>query len=240
MQTSHLSPRLNDMSVLSSFSDPRSYIEPRLITEKILFENEISYDDLDLWYEDLSIECKLGLFKKMSIHHHMEIPEPTFYTSTMRTRDIDDVVSLWTTRHDVSRLSLYVHIPFCGPGKCSYCMYFSHVLSSLSVLDDYILLLASTFRHYSPAFEGKKFDTLYIGGGTPSVLSVDQFNTLFDHIEANFSLAPSGERTCEVSPESISRTKLETLRQRGINRVSMGVQSLIPDVLKKENRQFAS
>ena len=122
--------------------------------------------------------------------------------------------------------SLYVHIPFCLQ-KCPYCDFFSQV-GTAQQIDAYVDLLIthlSVFRNegvgpFSP------LKTIFFGGGTPSLLSVEQLNTLLNQIKHTFSFEDYPEISLEANPGTVTAEKLHGYRQAGVNRLSIGVQSL--------------
>ncbi len=113
---------------------------------------------------------------------------------------------------------LYIHIPFCAR-KCLYCDFPSYANKAGSE-DDYIRALVFEMEHY----KGTRVDTVYIGGGTPSILSLKNLGKIFDAVHKNFTLIQP-EITVEVNPASAIREKLECLISHGVNRLSIGVQS---------------
>ena len=126
---------------------------------------------------------------------------------------------------------LYIHIPFCRQ-KCGYCD-FASFAGQESLIDSYL----SALEQEAAAYSGSVFDTLYVGGGTPSLLSVAQLNHLCNTIEKYFGpISSFTESTLEANPESISAEKLALLQKRGFNRISMGVQSFHNDILKRIGR----
>jgi oxygen-independent coproporphyrinogen-3 oxidase len=121
---------------------------------------------------------------------------------------------------------LYIHIPFCA-SKCPYCDFYSS--TSLSALP---LLLEALFKEmtmYRDRFN--PFDTIYIGGGTPSLLSSRQLESILAEIPKNFDLMPGAEITVEANPADLNRSYLESIRAIGINRINIGVQSFDQQVL---------
>lgn len=122
---------------------------------------------------------------------------------------------------------LYIHVPFCRQ-KCHYCDFASFVCKE-DLIDSYLCCLdreASFFPHQS-------FNTLYIGGGTPSILSVNQLDVLCEIISRRFApINTFAESTIEANPESLSLEKLKLLKQRGVNRLSLGLQSMNDEVLR--------
>ncbi len=122
--------------------------------------------------------------------------------------------------------SLYVHIPYCT-SKCSYCDFFS--LPSAGVPDAYVEALAAQLAAFRRAGLLWRLETVYFGGGTPSLLSCAQLSRIMEEIGP--LLEPGAEVTLEANPESLTGQMLEAARQCGVNRVSMGVQSLDDGVL---------
>lgn len=132
---------------------------------------------------------------------------------------------------------LYIHIPFCL-SKCSYCDFYSIPLCSKdlkTIPDKYIDLLLIELKSRIKQFNVKKFSTLYFGGGTPSLLSANQIEKLMTFIKP--FLENNGEVTFECNPDDISKNLLNTLKNNGINRISLGIQSLNDNVLSYVNRR---
>jgi len=118
--------------------------------------------------------------------------------------------------------SLYLHIPFCA-GRCAYCDFFS-VRSSAYPQDPYIDALLEQLRVWSTACGADSFDTIYIGGGTPSVLDAPSLDKLLTALSAY--AAQGCEWTIEANPESLSDRFLERLAGSGVTRLSLGIQTL--------------
>lgn len=127
-------------------------------------------------------------------------------------------------------LSLYIHIPFCV-GKCLYCGFYSTVYSE-DAADAYIAGLESEAEMYRSRLGGRMIKTVYIGGGTPSVLSLRQLENVLNIIPGNFSIPSSAEFTVEANPHSLTSDHLALLRDRGVNRLSLGIQSFSDSLLK--------
>lgn len=126
---------------------------------------------------------------------------------------------------------LYIHIPFCRR-KCRYCDFASYA-GQETLIEPYLKALCSEAASY----RGERFDTLYIGGGTPSLLTINQLEELFLIIVQNFGqLDAFAESTIEANPESLSAEKLHFLRQCGVNRLSIGLQSFDDAVLQRIGR----
>ena len=122
-------------------------------------------------------------------------------------------------------IGLYIHVPFCRR-KCDYCDFYS--VCDLSLMHDYTAALCRELDGLGGRF---CIDTIFVGGGTPSLLPEACWRTLGAAIRRNFSLATDLEFTVECNPTSASPSLFDTLRTIGVNRISIGVQSLQPEVL---------
>lgn len=124
---------------------------------------------------------------------------------------------------DGKYLGLYIHIPFCLQ-KCLYCDFPSY--SQMDALyDTYIAALCREIAAQSGIFHDYQVDSIYIGGGTPTVLPANLLAQLVECLQYNFILTPSCEISMEANPGTIDMNKLSALSQIGINRLSLGVQS---------------
>ncbi|MDR1052480.1 MAG: radical SAM family heme chaperone HemW [Endomicrobium sp.] len=115
-------------------------------------------------------------------------------------------------------LGLYIHIPFCKK-KCNYCNFFS-VNYNFFLCDLYI----ESIKYESIKFYGKKIKSIYVGGGSPSILSLNQIKKIFIILEKTFDLSAVREITFELNPESTTIDKLYLLKDFGVNRLSIGMQ----------------
>ena len=131
-------------------------------------------------------------------------------------------------------MSVYIHIPFCD-NICSYCD-FCKVFYNSKLVDDYLNALRNEINLN---YKGEIIDTIYIGGGTPSSLSLEQLSILFDIIKV-FKLNNDYEFTFECNIESIDFDKLQFLYDNGVNRLSIGVQTFNEKFLKFLNRNHTS
>ncbi len=135
--------------------------------------------------------------------------------------------------------ALYVHVPFCLH-HCGYCD-FTLVANRDHLIPEYLTLLAKEFEWLCRDFsEPQPIQTLYIGGGTPTHLSPHHLQLLFDVVCQYFRLNPGGEYSIEANPDGLCNDRLEVLRDNGINRLSLGVQSFDDDVLKTLERTHSS
>ena len=128
-------------------------------------------------------------------------------------------------------LGVYVHIPFCER-KCNYCAFSS--FTDFSEKERYISSLCDEIENFEQ--KGKSIDTLYIGGGTPSVLSEGEIEKIFSSLNTTFKIEKDCEISIECNPNSLTREKLECYKKLGINRLSIGVQSLNDKQLKFAGR----
>jgi len=125
---------------------------------------------------------------------------------------------------------LYVHIPFCEH-ICHYCDFVKRVPKNKEMIDTYLTALQNEIESYQDHFQS--IETIYIGGGTPSMLDVQQLEHLFEVLK---NIHPS-EYTIEVNPESYSIEKGELFKKYGINRISLGVQTFNDQLLNYLNRK---
>lgn len=130
---------------------------------------------------------------------------------------------------------LYVHIPFCLK-KCHYCDFVITTKRSPSDRLDFFKALFAEIEAVSKKHGRLKFDTFYLGGGTPSALSSEEMTRLVDFIKERFDFSPGFEFTCEVNPGDIDIKKLESYKKLGINRISLGVQSFQDHLLEDMGR----
>ena len=123
----------------------------------------------------------------------------------------------------------YIHIPFCFR-KCNYCSFVSY--NTLDLKEDYINSLC---RQISSNYKGEQLNTIYFGGGTPSLLSLDDFKNILSLLEYD----ENTEITVEANPETINSNYLKGLRDIGVNRLSIGVQAFDNDLLKIIGRKHS-
>lgn len=127
-------------------------------------------------------------------------------------------------------LSLYVHVPFCTV-KCAYCDFNSYAALE-HLTGDWLAALLRELELWSERAANRRLETVFIGGGTPSLLEGEQIARLLDAARRCFDIAADTEITLEANPESVSEARMRGYRAAGVNRVSMGVQSLDADELR--------
>jgi oxygen-independent coproporphyrinogen-3 oxidase len=128
-------------------------------------------------------------------------------------------------------LSLYIHLPWCV-AKCPYCDFNSHALGDELPEDRYIDALLADLEVDLPRVWGRTVQTVFLGGGTPSLFSAAAMDRLLSGVRARLPLAPDAEVTMEANPGAVEYDRFEAYRAAGINRISLGVQSFDGDQLK--------
>lgn len=132
---------------------------------------------------------------------------------------------------------LYIHIPFCRDA-CNYCDF--HFSISLSHLGPMLKAINKEIKAEKDFLRGEEIDTIYMGGGTPSVMKPGQIEQIFKTIRENYSVREHAEITLEANPDDLNPAYLSSLRQTGINRLSIGIQSFHDDDLEFMNRRHDS
>lgn len=125
-------------------------------------------------------------------------------------------------------LGIYIHVPFCSR-KCAYCDFYSESYRKNTV-SEYVQAVIRNLRAYSD--RSKITDTVYFGGGTPSLLSPEQIGMILDETYSNFNLSENPEITLEANPHTLDFRRLVNIRRTGVNRISFGVQSMVDGELK--------
>ena len=123
---------------------------------------------------------------------------------------------------------IYLHIPFCK-SKCLYCNFFS--VASLSSRQDFLRSLQKEIMIRKDFLAGKKIKTIYFGGGTPSLISSSEINSILENIRKVFSAEDTTEITLEANPDDINTRNLQDWQKAGINRLSIGIQSFADEDL---------
>ena len=130
-------------------------------------------------------------------------------------------------------IGLYLHIPFCK-SKCPYCDFYSTRAGEYEY-NDYVIALKEKLKYWSNHFNGT-VKTVYIGGGTPSVLGAERLCDILSSVKENFTLESNAEITVEVNPDSGKKLDFALMKNTGFNRLSIGMQSAVPAELKKLGR----
>ena len=132
---------------------------------------------------------------------------------------------------------IYIHIPFCKQA-CYYCDF--HFSTSLKKKDELVKALAKELILRKGELQNQTIETIYFGGGTPSLLTIDELRLLIDSIYLNYSVSDNPEITLEANPDDLSKQKLNDLTTSRINRLSIGIQSFFEDDLQSMNRAHSS
>ena len=128
-------------------------------------------------------------------------------------------------------LALYVHMPWCVR-KCPYCDFNSHQLKSAAPDASYIDMLIRDFDAELPRLKDRRIDTVFFGGGTPSLFQPEDFSRLLGALRQRIAFGHGAEITMEANPGTIERGRFAGYREAGINRVSLGAQSFAPRALE--------
>lgn len=128
--------------------------------------------------------------------------------------------------------SAYIHIPFCAT-KCYYCAFNTYTFHKEQA-KTYLQALCTEMELYAPDTE--PLQTIFIGGGTPSILSANTLAQLFADIHQNFSITPNAEITVECNPGTVDAEKLKVMRDNGVNRLSFGLQAMQDETLQQLGR----
>jgi len=132
-------------------------------------------------------------------------------------------------------LSLYIHIPWCVR-KCPYCDFNSHELRDTLPEQDYVDALIADLEQDLPGVWGRSVESIFIGGGTPSLFSAAAIERLLSEVRARIPLKPDAEITLEANPGTVDQQHFTGFYAAGINRLSIGVQSFQPGLLEKIGR----
>src|SRR3990172_2279942 len=134
----------------------------------------------------------------------------------------------------IDTLSLYLHTPFCSL-KCSYCDFTSYA-GLETLVRPYVDALIAEMGLWREAIRGRRVETVFFGGGTPSLLPLSDLERVTSALRGSFDLAPEAEVTLEANPGTIDLDYLRGLLALGVNRLSLGVQSFHDDELAALDR----
>ena len=129
---------------------------------------------------------------------------------------------------------IYIHVPFCR-SKCAYCNFFSLVTEKK--INDFVTSLKREIVSRKNYLSGEKVETIYFGGGTPSLLPTNYVGEILEILNKNFDIGSKPEITLEANPDTINRDQLLSLKRLGVNRISIGIQSFHDDDLKYLGRK---
>ncbi|WP_396182905.1 radical SAM family heme chaperone HemW [Flavobacterium sp.] len=132
---------------------------------------------------------------------------------------------------------IYIHIPFCKKA-CHYCDF--HFSTSMKKKDEMVLALAKEIQLRKEEFKNVVVETIYFGGGTPSVLSIEDLRLLIEEVFKNYNIVENPEITVEANPDDLDNETIRQLANSSINRLSIGIQSFFEEDLKMMNRAHNS
>ena len=127
-------------------------------------------------------------------------------------------------------LELYIHIPFCVK-KCAYCDFLSGPAGEKEK-EEYVKMLVDEIRNCPDTVQNYRVISIFFGGGTPSLLTGEQIGRLMDTVREIFTLDEDAEITMEMNPGTVTEEKLRKYRQAGVNRLSIGLQSVNDEELR--------
>lgn len=131
---------------------------------------------------------------------------------------------------------IYIHIPFCKKA-CTYCDF--HFSTRLSNKGSMVASIADEINKRSSLIT-ERIETIYFGGGTPSLLSPKEFDRILNSLHKNFNISSNPELTLELNPDDMNEEKIKSFQASGLNRLSIGIQSFDDDVLKFMNRSHSA
>ncbi len=134
----------------------------------------------------------------------------------------------------IQKLGIYIHLPFCV-SKCAYCDFYS-VTQGEPLMEDYQKALLSHIKTMATAGQGYVVDTIYFGGGTPTLYGAPRIDGLLRSIKKAFRVEREAEITVEANPDSLTPKGVQQLKKAGVNRISLGMQSAHPAELENVGR----
>lgn len=137
--------------------------------------------------------------------------------------------------YDKKRLGIYIHIPFCK-SKCAYCDFNSALPKNSEIMKNYVSALISHMESYKDAARDYITDTVFIGGGTPTALPIEELLRLIKAVKKVFGITKSAEFTVEANPATVDYHALKKMKTLGVNRLSFGMQSADNNELKALSR----
>jgi putative oxygen-independent coproporphyrinogen III oxidase len=138
--------------------------------------------------------------------------------------------------------AVYVHVPFCA-SRCGYCDFNTYTAGELgggASREEYVDTVLAELRLAAKVIEPGQVDTVFVGGGTPTLLTADDLGRILDGVDRTWGLAAGAEVTTEANPESVTPQFLGALRRHGFTRISLGMQSAAPGVLRILDRQHTA
>ena len=128
---------------------------------------------------------------------------------------------------------IYIHIPFCRKA-CHYCNF--HFSTTLKHQSDLVKAITKEISLKQDYLANEEIETIYFGGGTPSILQIAEIESILKSIQTHFKIKPNSEITLEANPDDLDRAYLQDLKSLGVNRLSIGIQSFFEQELEFMNR----
>ncbi len=181
----------------------------------------------------MSLDVDLKLLKYTAM-----IPRYTSYPTAPHFNEAvdDSVFKSWLNPNTEGQLSLYIHIPFCRQ-MCWYCGCNTKAVNKQAPIDEYVALLLKEIEMKTDVIKkGMSVTHIHFGGGSPTILSPDQFTHIMQRIKSKLTISDTAEIAIEIDPREISEAKVAAYAQAGVNRASLGVQDFHEHVQKAINR----
>lgn len=131
----------------------------------------------------------------------------------------------------MKKLGLYIHIPFCE-SKCYYCDFYSITKIDKEIKSVYVDSLIKELKLYKDKIDGDTFDTIFIGGGTPSTIDAEIYSKMFEYLYNEDLVNKDAEITMEINPKNRGLEYLNKIKKNGVNRLSVGIQTFDDEILK--------
>jgi oxygen-independent coproporphyrinogen-3 oxidase len=194
-------------------------------------------DDLDDSYEGLADRIENCMAMTMEAFPCFDFQYPS--AALARTPKFEKPYELLWSNYNMheNNTALYVHIPYCR-SKCSFCYFTVAANRADDEIDTYLDALETEIQAISPHVQDRIIESVYIGGGTPTYLSARQLERLFKMLYKYYNLAHVKEWSIESTPTLATPDKLKVMKEYGVNRFSMGIQTTHDHILKKLNRSF--
>ncbi|MEH6495908.1 MAG: oxygen-independent coproporphyrinogen III oxidase [Pseudomonas marincola] len=179
------------------------------------------------------------MISNLAAKYNAPVPRYTSYPTAPHFKAFDDssLYASWLSDLDPAKpISIYLHVPFCKK-MCWYCGCHTKVTKQYDPVGDYAETLRAEIRNVAAVLpERFRVSHVHWGGGTPSILSADDFKSVMAVIAENFDYTADAERAIEIDPRVVDATKVKALAEAGINRASLGVQDFNPKIQKAINR----
>ncbi len=149
----------------------------------------------------------------------------------------EEIKTAWkrTINKGIEKVGMYIHLPFCL-SRCFFCRFPAHQIKNSAQIDNYLNLLEKEVKFYSKIFKSVSFRSLYVGGGTPSLLNQTQLKRFFEIIYSYFDFKKCIQVVFETNPNTLSYEKLKLLKKYKVSRLNMGVQTFDDKLMKKWGR----